>query len=78
MDYQGNPLRAHRRNVPSLRRWAVAARKATAYGLGLNWYFSENLKWVINYEQTSFDGGAPAGTDRDDEKVFLTRLALGF
>ena len=57
---------------------AVSARKATAYGLGLNWYFNENLKWVINYEQTSFDGGAPAGADREDEKVFLTRLALGF
>ena len=37
---------------------AVAARKATAYGLGLNWYLNENLKWVLNYEQTSFDGGA--------------------
>ena len=57
---------------------AVSARKATAYGLGLNWYLNENLKWVINYEQTSFDGGAPAGADRDDEKAFLTRFALGF
>ena len=57
---------------------AVSARKATAYGLGLNWYLNENLKWVVNYEQTSFDGGAPAGADRNDEKVFLTRFALGF
>jgi phosphate-selective porin OprO/OprP len=57
---------------------AANARKATAYGLGLNWYFNENLKWVFNYEQTSFDGGAPAGADREDEKVFLTRFALGF
>ena len=57
---------------------AANARKATAYGLGLNWYLNENLKWVINYEQTSFDGGAPAGADREDEKVFLTRFALGF
>ena len=37
---------------------AISARKATAYGLGLNWYLNENLKWVLNYEQTSFDGGA--------------------
>jgi len=57
---------------------AVSARKASAYGVGLNWYFNENLKWVLDYEQTSFDGGAPAGEDRDDEKVFLTRFALGF
>ena len=26
---------------------ANAARKATAYGLGLNWYLNENLKWVL-------------------------------
>lgn len=57
---------------------ALAARKASAYGLGLNWYLNENLKWVLDYEQTRFDGGAPAGADREDEKVFLTRFALGF
>ncbi len=56
---------------------AVAARKASAVGVGLNWYLNENLKWVLDYEQTSFDGGAPTG-DRDDEKVVLTRFALGF
>jgi phosphate-selective porin OprO/OprP len=54
------------------------ASKASAWALGLNWYLNENLKWVLNYEQTSFDGGDPGGADRDDEKVFLTRFALGF
>jgi phosphate-selective porin OprO and OprP len=57
---------------------AVSARKASAFGFGLNWYLNENLKWVLNYEQTSFEGGAPDGADRKDEKVFLTRFALGF
>ena len=57
---------------------ANAARKATAYGLGLNWYLNENLKWVLNYDRTSFDGGAAGGADREDEDVFLTRVALGF
>jgi phosphate-selective porin OprO/OprP len=46
--------------------------------VGLNWYLNDNLKWVFDYEQTSFDGGAPGGADREDEKVFLTRFALGF
>ncbi len=57
---------------------ANAASKATAYGLGLNWYLNENLKWVLNYDHTSFDGGAAGGADREDEDVFLTRFALGF
>jgi phosphate-selective porin OprO/OprP len=56
---------------------AVSASKASAWTVGLNWYLNDNLKWVFDYEQTSFDGGAPSG-DREDEKVFLTRFALGF
>lgn len=55
-----------------------SARKASAWGLGVNWYLNENLKWVLNYERTRFDGGAIGGTDRDDEEAFLTRVALGF
>lgn len=55
-----------------------SARKASAYGVGLNWYLNENLKWALNYERTSFGGGAAGGADRDDEEVFLTRFALGF
>ena len=57
---------------------AVSARKATAYGVGLNWYLNENLKWVLDYERTGFEGGAAAGADRETEEVFLTRFALGF
>ncbi|HSW34814.1 MAG TPA: porin, partial [Steroidobacteraceae bacterium] len=56
----------------------VSARKATAWALGLNWYLNENLKWVLNYEQTRFDGGAAGGSDRKDEQAFLTRVAVGF
>jgi len=56
----------------------VSARKATAWALGLNWYLNENVKWVLNYEHTSFDGGAAGGRDREAEQAFLTRVALGF
>jgi phosphate-selective porin OprO/OprP len=57
---------------------SVVASEATSYGLGLNWYLNENLKWVLNYDHTEFDGGAPGGSDRADEDVFLTRFAVGF
>jgi phosphate-selective porin OprO/OprP len=56
----------------------AAVRKATGFTVGLNWYLSQNLKWVINYEHTSFEGGAPDGGDRDDEEAILTRVAVGF
>jgi phosphate-selective porin OprO/OprP len=57
---------------------AISAHKATAWALGVNWYLNDNLKWVLNYERTSFEGGAAGGTDREDEEAFLTRVALGF
>ena len=56
---------------------AVSASKASAIEIGLNWYLTQNLKWVLNYGITRFDGGTPTG-DRDDEKFFLTRFALSF
>jgi len=56
----------------------ASARKASTIGVGVNWYLNQNVKWVLNYEVTSFDGGAPDGGDRDDEEVILTRFALAF
>ena len=52
-------------------------RKASAWGVGLNWYLNDNLKYVLDYDQTSFDGGAATG-DRPDEKVIMSRVAVGF
>jgi phosphate-selective porin OprO/OprP len=57
---------------------ATQAQKAAAWGLGLNWYFNQNIKWVLDYDRTTFDGGAAGGADRDDEEVLLSRLQIGF
>jgi phosphate-selective porin OprO/OprP len=55
-----------------------AASKASAWGVGVNWYLSQNYKWSVNYDVTSFDGGAAGGADRPDEKAVFTRFALQF
>lgn len=57
---------------------AVAASEATAYGFGLNWYLSSNLKLVLNHTRTDFDGGSAGGTDREDEKTIFTRVSVAF
>lgn len=57
---------------------ATAASKASAWGVGVNWYLNQNYKWSLNYDVTRFDGGAAAGADRPDEKALFTRFALGF
>jgi phosphate-selective porin OprO/OprP len=56
----------------------TAAAKATGWTVGLNWYLNENLKWMLDYEHTRFEGGAAGGGDRDDTDALLLRIALGF
>jgi phosphate-selective porin OprO and OprP len=56
---------------------ATAPRKARAVGVGVNWYLNQNVKWVLDFERTRFDGGAVSG-DRPDEKALTTRFALTF
>jgi phosphate-selective porin OprO/OprP len=57
---------------------AVSASQADSYGVGLNWYLNENVKWLLDYEHTTFEGGAVGGVDRKDEDAYQLRLAVGF
>lgn len=56
---------------------ATQARKATDYGLGLNWHLNSAVKVVLNYEVTKFEGGAVNG-DKNDERVLLTRFQIAY
>lgn len=54
-----------------------SARTAHAAGLGVNWHLTRNAKIAVDYEQTSFAGGAADG-DRPDEKVVIARAQVAF
>ena len=54
------------------------ASKAVAWTLGVNWYLTQNVEWVLNYTTTRFDGGAKDGRDRADERAFFTRFQVAF
>jgi phosphate-selective porin OprO and OprP len=59
----------------------TAITKESAYGIGVNWYPWNTVKLSLNYEKTSFEGGAAAGTavaDRADEQALLSRFAINF
>jgi phosphate-selective porin OprO/OprP len=57
---------------------ASAATEAKSYGIGVNWYLTSNLKTQLDYINTSFEGGAAGGQDREDEKTILARFQVAF
>jgi phosphate-selective porin OprO/OprP len=56
---------------------ATAITRETSYGVGLNWYPWNTVKLSINYDLTSFEGGAATG-DRDDEQAIFSRFAINY
>jgi phosphate-selective porin OprO/OprP len=57
---------------------ATSARQATSWGVGLNWYPNRNVKLMLDYERTDFDGGDSSPLMAKGENVFLTRIQLAF
>jgi len=58
----------------------ASARKATSWGVGLNWYLNNNLRLYLDYESTKFDGGSKAkgSVTARDEQVLLARIQFSF
>jgi phosphate-selective porin OprO/OprP len=57
---------------------ATSAREATSWGVGLNWYPNRNVKLMVDYERTDFNGGQASPLTAKGENVFLTRIQLAF
>jgi phosphate-selective porin OprO/OprP len=55
----------------------TAITKQKSYGVGVNWYPWNTVKLSINYDRTSFDGGAATG-DRPDEQALFSRFAINY
>lgn len=79
--FSTSPLAADTRFASPIK----SAQQIHEWGVGLNWYLNKNIKLVLNYEQSRFDGGAgTAGAttftvqDRPTEHFFLTRTQLTF
>ncbi|HYC31854.1 MAG TPA: porin, partial [Gemmatimonadales bacterium] len=62
---------------PTFANPASSATQAKAWGLGLNWHFSRAVKVAVNYERTTFEGGAATG-DREPENALITRFQTSF
>lgn len=61
------------------------ASKATAWGVGLNWYLNKNVRAALDFDHTAFDGGASKTVnnvatvaDRAGEHFLSSRFQVGF
>jgi phosphate-selective porin OprO/OprP len=54
-----------------------SARRALGLAAALNWYLGRNARLGVNFERTSFEGGASAG-DRPAENALMSRLQVAF
>jgi phosphate-selective porin OprO/OprP len=63
--------------VQKLADPTTSARKATNWGAGVNWHLARNFKAMLDYDHTSFDGGAATG-DRPTEYLIMTRLQAAY
>ena len=57
---------------------ASSASKASAWGVGVNWYLTQNYKWSLNYDVTSFEGGAADGATGRMKKLCSPALQSAF
>lgn len=64
-------------SFPTFANPTSSASEAKGWALGLDWTLQRQIRLLVNYEVTSFEGGDPAG-DRSDERVLFTRFQIGW
>jgi phosphate-selective porin OprO/OprP len=71
-------LRVDPKAFPTFASLSSSAQEARDWGVGLNWYLNQNVKLALDYDETSFDGGATGGTNRETERAIFTRAQVAF
>jgi phosphate-selective porin OprO/OprP len=69
-----NAFAADEKSFPTFAS-SSSAQEAKGWAVGVDWTLQRLVRWLINYEVTTFGGRGPA---RDDEKVLFTRFQLGW
>ena len=55
-----------------------SVREAFAWAAGMNWYLNRNIEQVVDFERTTFKGGAAGGADRPAENAVFIRTQVAF
>lgn len=70
-------LTVDRAAFPFFADSTISSRSATESAIGLNWYITRTTKGIIDWEHTTFVGGAPVG-DRKTEDLLFLRAQIAF
>jgi phosphate-selective porin OprO/OprP len=62
---------------PTYATITSSVQQARAWGVGINWHFSRAVKVGLDYERTTFTGGAATG-DREPENAVIGRFQTSF
>jgi phosphate-selective porin OprO and OprP len=64
-------------SFPTYATLTSSVQKAKAWAVGINWHFTRAVKVAVDYERTTFTGGAADG-DREAENAVITRFQTSF
>jgi phosphate-selective porin OprO and OprP len=64
-------------SFPTYATITTSVQKARAAGVGINWHFTRAVKVSLDYERTTFTGGAADG-DREPENALIGRFQTSF
>jgi phosphate-selective porin OprO/OprP len=64
-------------SFPTYATITTSVQNARAAGVGINWHFTRAVKVSLNYERTTFTGGAATG-DREPENAVIGRFQTSF
>jgi phosphate-selective porin OprO/OprP len=64
-------------SFPVYATLSSSAQEARAWGVGVNWHFTRAVKVGVDYERTTFTGGAATG-DRPAENAVIGRFQTSF
>ena len=64
-------------SFPTYATLTSSVQTAKAWGVGINWHFTRAVKVSVDYERTTFTGGAATG-DREPENALIGRFQTSF
>ena len=53
-------------------------RRVFAWGVGLSWTLTRNMRQMVDFDRATFEGGAASGKDRESENTVFIRTQVSF